>query len=48
MCVFGAIVSLVYCLDIGLYLFDNVDHFVNVYIMLILGILECSGIGWFY
>lgn len=29
-------------------MFDNIDHFVNAYIMLILGILECTAIGWFY
>ena len=48
MCLLGAIVSIIYCLDIGLYLFDNVDHFINSYVMLILGILECCGVGWFY
>lgn len=48
LCFFGAIISGFFCLDIGIYLFDNVDHFLSNYVMLTLGIFECVGISWFY
>jgi len=48
LCVFGFVGSIFFCLDIGLYLLDVIDHYVNVYIMLFIGVLECIGVGWFY
>ena len=43
-----AATSIIYCLDIGLYLFDTVDHYINNYVMLALGAFECIGLSWFY
>lgn len=48
LCVTGVIISLFFCLDVGLYIFDSVDHFLNTYVMMLLGIFECIGVGWFY
>jgi len=44
----GCAFSAIYCLDIGLNIFDVVDHYLNTYIMLIIGIFECVAVGWFY
>ena len=47
LCTFGALCSLIFCLDIGIYIFDVIDHFLNAYMMMLIGILECVGVGWF-
>jgi SNF family Na+-dependent transporter len=48
LCTFGAIGSLVFSYNWGFTYFDVVDHFLNVYLMLLLGILECFGVAWVY
>ena len=35
-------------MDIGLNLFDVIDHYLNTYVMLIIGIFECCAVGWLY
>ena len=48
LCVSGALCSLVFCFDWGFTAFDVVDHYLNVYLMLLLGVLECFAAAWVY
>jgi SNF family Na+-dependent transporter len=48
LCVCGVIFSLVYCFNWGFTMFDVVDHYLNVYLMLLMGVLECLAVGWIY
>ena len=44
----GAVGSIFFSFNWGFTYFDVVDHFLNVYLMLLLGILETFGAGWIY
>lgn len=44
----GAIASIFFSFNWGFTYFDVVDHFLNVYLMLLLGIMECFGAAWIY
>jgi SNF family Na+-dependent transporter len=44
----GVALSVPYCFNWGFTLFDVVDHYLNVYLMLLMGILECLAVGWIY
>jgi uncharacterized protein YacL len=48
LCICGVIFSLVYCFNWGFTMFDVVDHYLNVYLMLLMGVLECLAVGWIY
>ena len=48
LCILGAMCSAVFCFNWGFTLFDVVDHYLNVYLMLLLGTLECFAVGWIY
>jgi len=48
LCVFGCCVSTLFCSNWGFTLFDVVDHYLSVYLMLLLGILQCFGSAWVY
>ena len=48
LCVLGALGSLLFSFNWGFTYFDVVDHFLNVYLMLLLGIMECFGAAWVY
>ena len=48
LCVIGAISSIFFSYNWGFTYFDVVDHFLNVYLMLLIGILETAGVGWVY
>lgn len=48
LCVVGAIFSIFFCFNWGFTLFDVVDHYVNVYLMLLMGVFECLGAAWVY
>lgn len=48
LCLFCAIWGLLFCSDIGYYLSDVVDHYVNIYSLQILGIFQCVAVGWIY
>jgi SNF family Na+-dependent transporter len=48
LCVLGAFFSLFFSFNWGFTYFDVVDHFLNVYLMLLLGIMECFGAAWVY
>ena len=46
--VVGMACSSLFCFNWGFTLFDVVDHYLNVYLMLFLGVLECLACGWVY
>lgn len=48
LCLSGAAISFVFCYNWGFTLFDVVDHYVNVYLMLLVGALECMGATWVF
>jgi len=48
LCLVGAACSAVFCFNWGFTFFDVVDHYLNVYLMLFLGLLECMACGWVY
>jgi SNF family Na+-dependent transporter len=45
---FGAVLSIFFTSNWGFTFFDVVDHYLNVYLMLLLGVMECFGVGWIY
>jgi len=48
LCVFGFLGSLLFTHNTGLFWLDIVDHFLNMYGLLVVGFLECVVLGWFY
>ena len=46
--VLGGICSLAFSFNWGFTLFDVVDNYLNVYLMLVVGLLETMGVGWVY
>lgn len=46
--VIGAVLSIPFCFNWGFAAFDVVDHYLNVYLMLLLGAMETFGVGWIY
>lgn len=46
--VLGGICSLFFSFNWGFTLFDVVDNYLNVYLMLVVGMLETMGVGWVY
>lgn len=47
-CAFGFAVGLIFTTGAGLYWLDIVDHWMNNYGLVVIGLLECVVIGWFY
>jgi len=47
-CAFGFLVGLIFTTGAGLYWLDIVDHWMNNYGLVVIGLLECIAIGWFY
>ncbi len=47
-CFFGFLVGLIFTTGAGLYWLDIVDHWMNNYGLVAVGLLECIAIGWFY
>lgn len=45
---FGLLFSLIYATRAGIYWLDIIDHFINTYGLIIVGILETVAIGWIY
>lgn len=45
---FGLLFSLIYATRAGIYWLDIIDHFINTYGLIIVGILETIAIGWIY
>jgi len=48
LCLLGACGSFVFSFNWGFTYFDVVDHYLTVYLMLLVGILEVFGAGWVY
>lgn len=48
LCILGALGSILFSFNWGFTYFDVVDHFLNVYLMLLIGILETFGAGWVF
>jgi SNF family Na+-dependent transporter len=46
LCGFGAICSTVFCFNWGFTYFDIVDHYLNVYLILLMGIFQSVACGW--
>jgi len=48
LCLVGFIGSLPFCCNWGFILFDVVDHYLCAYLLLMIGILQAFGCGWFF
>lgn len=48
LCVVGAIGSTLFCFNWGFTFFDVVDHYLNVYLVLLMGILQAIACGWIH
>lgn len=48
LCVIGFLGSLLFTTQAGYYWLDIVDHFLNIYGLVLVGLLECLVLGWFY
>ena len=46
LCVLGFAFSVPFCTNWGFVLFDTIDHYLCVYLLLLVGILQCFGCGW--
>lgn len=46
LCFGGFILSIPFCTNWGFVLFDVIDHYLCVYLLLLCGILQCFGCGW--
>lgn len=47
-CVFGFLAGLIFTTGAGLYWLDIVDHWMNEYGLVVIGLIECVLIGWFF
>ncbi len=47
-CVFGFLMGLIFTTGAGYYWLDIVDRWMNDYGLVVIGLLECIAIGWFY
>jgi len=48
LCVIGFLGSLPFCCNWGFILFDVVDHYLCAYLLLMIGVLQAFGCGWFF
>jgi NSS family neurotransmitter:Na+ symporter len=48
LCVTGCAFTALFCFNWGFTYFDVVDHYLTVYLMLLVGIFEVFGAGWVY
>jgi len=48
LCLCGFIGSFPFCFNWGFVLFDVVDHYLCAYLLLVIGILQAFGCGWFF
>lgn len=46
LCCLGFLLSVPFCTNWGFFLFDVVDHYLCIYLLLLIGILQCLGVGW--
>ncbi|MBI2522843.1 sodium-dependent transporter [Candidatus Woesearchaeota archaeon] len=47
-CILGFLAGLIFATNSGLYFLDIVDHFMNSYALITVGILECIAVGWVF
>jgi len=47
-CVVGFLIGIVFTTGAGMFWLDIVDHWMNNYGLVVIGLLECIAIGWFY
>ena len=45
-CIVGFLAGIIFTTNAGLYFLDVIDHFVNSYTLIAVGILECIAVGW--
>lgn len=48
LCTIGAVGSTIFCFNWGFTFFDVVDHYLNVYLVLLMGILQAIAVAWIY
>ncbi|NQT53214.1 hypothetical protein HQ576_14235, partial [bacterium] len=48
LCAIGFLGGLVFCTGSGLFALDIVDHFLNRYGLMVVAVLECLIVGWFF
>lgn len=48
LCLIGFLGSFPFCFNFGFTLFDVVDHYLCAYLLLMIGILQAFGCGWFF
>ena len=46
LCFFGFLISIPFCTNWGYVLFDVIDHYLCAYLLIIVGIMQCFGVGW--
>jgi SNF family Na+-dependent transporter len=47
-CSFGALCSILFCFNWGFTLFDVIDHYLCIYLLTLVGVLECFSVAWLY
>ena len=47
-CLLGLLSGIIFTTNAGLYFLDVIDHFVNSYTLIAVGILECIAVGWVF
>ena len=47
-CLTGFLCSMPFCMNWGFNLFDAVDHYMNSYLLVLVGSLQCMGCGWYF
>ena len=47
-CLVGMLCSTVFCFNWGFTFFDVIDHYLNVYLVLLMGILQSTSVGWYH
>ena len=45
-CLFGFVGSIPFCFNWGFNLLDTVDHYLNTYLLVFIGVIQCMGCGW--
>lgn len=46
LCILGFALSLLFCTNWGIILFDIIDHYLSNYLLFFVGLLQCFGVGW--
>lgn len=48
LCVFGACCSTLFCFNWGFALFDSIDHYLNIYTIMLMAILQATAAAWYH